>query len=122
MRIFVTGAAGFIGSALVPNLIQAGHHVLGLTRSDAGAEALRAAGADVKHGNIEDLDSLRDWSRTSHRRRFLAEPPQRKIFLQAGTWPYAATAQELECGDRARVSCRHGPKPLRSDEKVGLIC
>jgi nucleoside-diphosphate-sugar epimerase len=60
MRIFVTGAPGFIGSALIPELIQAGHQVLGLTRSEAGAEALRAAGADVKHGNIEDLDSLRD--------------------------------------------------------------
>jgi nucleoside-diphosphate-sugar epimerase len=60
MRIFVTGAPGFIGSALVPELIQAGHHVLGLTRSEVGAEALRAAGAEVKYGNIEDLDSLRD--------------------------------------------------------------
>lgn len=60
MRIFVTGATGFIGSTLVPELIRAGHHVLGLTRSEAGAEALRAAGAEVKHGNIEDLDSLRD--------------------------------------------------------------
>jgi nucleoside-diphosphate-sugar epimerase len=60
MHIFVTGAPGFIGSALVPELMQAGHSVLGLTRSEAGAEALRAAGAEVKYGNIEDLDSLRD--------------------------------------------------------------
>ncbi|SFS18989.1 Nucleoside-diphosphate-sugar epimerase [Granulicella pectinivorans] len=60
MRIFVTGAPGFIGSALVPKLIQAGHEVLGLTRSEAGAEALRTAGAAVQYGNIEDLDSLRD--------------------------------------------------------------
>ena len=58
MRIFVTGATGFIGSALVPQLIQAGHQVLGLTRSEAGAEALRAAGADVKYGNTEDLDTM----------------------------------------------------------------
>jgi len=59
MRIFVTGATGFIGSALVPDLIKAGHQVLGLTRSEAGAEKLRAAEAEVLHGNIEDLDSLR---------------------------------------------------------------
>ena len=59
MRIFVTGAPGFIGSALVPELINAGHQVLGLTRSEAGAEKLRSAGAEVLHGNIEDLDSLR---------------------------------------------------------------
>jgi nucleoside-diphosphate-sugar epimerase len=59
MRIFVTGAPGFIGSELVPVLIKAGHSVLGLTRSEAGAEKLRAAGAEVLHGNIEDLDSLR---------------------------------------------------------------
>jgi nucleoside-diphosphate-sugar epimerase len=60
MRIFVTGAPGFIGSALVPELIRAGHQVLGLTRSEAGGEKLRAAGAEVLHGNIEDLDSLRE--------------------------------------------------------------
>lgn len=59
MRVFLTGATGFIGSKIMPVLIDAGHQVLGLARSEAGAQALIDAGAEAHRGDIEDLDSLR---------------------------------------------------------------
>jgi nucleoside-diphosphate-sugar epimerase len=59
MRVFLTGATGFIGSFLVSELINAGHHVVGLSRSDAGAEVLTCAGAKVLRGDVNDLDRMR---------------------------------------------------------------
>ncbi|MEZ6030078.1 MAG: SDR family oxidoreductase [Hyphomonadaceae bacterium] len=59
MRVFVTGASGFIGSAVVPELVRAGHEVLGLARSDANVAAIEGMGAKALRGSLEDIDSLR---------------------------------------------------------------
>ncbi|MER5318996.1 SDR family oxidoreductase [Streptosporangium roseum] len=65
MRVFVTGASGWIGRELVPELTAAGHTVIGLARSDAAAHALRGAGAEVRSGSLDDLDTLRDAAASS---------------------------------------------------------
>ena len=65
MKVFVTGASGWIGSAVVPELIAAGHQVVGLARSDGSAAALTAAGAQVVRGTIDDVDVLRSAAEAS---------------------------------------------------------
>ncbi|HEU5332289.1 MAG TPA: SDR family oxidoreductase [Actinocrinis sp.] len=65
MRVFVTGASGHIGSAVVPDLLAAGHHVVGLARSDASARAVAALGAEVRRGDLDDLDGLREAASTA---------------------------------------------------------
>ena len=60
MRVFVTGASGFIGSAVVKELIDARHQVLGLTRSDEGVKTLKALGAEILRGDVENANDLRD--------------------------------------------------------------
>lgn len=126
MRVFVTGATGFIGSLIVQDLIGAGHQVLGLTRSEEGARFLSDAGAQVHHGNIEDLDSIRSGAANSDGvihcafnhdfSKFVANCEQdRKVIetlasvLQGSNRPLVITSGTAIAGAQERISTEDDP-------------
>jgi len=92
MRVFVTGASGWIGSAVVPELLNAGHEVIGLARSEESAAALTAAGANVQRGDLTDLDSLRAGASGSDAVIHLAFNHNFTDYLGAGRMERAAIA------------------------------
>ncbi len=108
MRVFITGASGHIGSAVVPELLGAGHQVIGLARSDASAAALTQAGVEVHRGDLDDLDVLRAAAASSDGVIHLAFKHEE---MQAGNYE-AAVAADLRAIDALGDAVAGTDKPL----------
>lgn len=118
MRLFVTGTSGFIGSAVVPDLIAAGHQVIGLARTDASAAALTAVGAEVRRGTVEDVDGLRSGAASSDGVIHLAfnhDFSQHEAAARAELRAIETFGDALEGSDRPLVIATGGPVGTEQD-------